>query len=86
MNNTLDVDAGRCSVDRIVRLLNAITEALREMDKCPNDSVQDIWNESLESWETGLRMDHNLIIEPNEQALRSAPTADVERKGNDGKH
>lgn len=35
------------------------------MEKCPDDSVQDIWNESLESWRTGLRMDHNYIIEPN---------------------
>lgn len=47
-----------------VRLFNAITEALREMDKCPDDSVQDIWNESLESWETGLRMNHLLEITP----------------------
>lgn len=49
----------------IVRLCNAITEALREMEKCPDDSLQDIWNESLESWETGLHMDHNHNIEPN---------------------
>ena len=46
-----------------VRICNAITEALREMEKCPNDSVQDIWNESLESWKTGLRMNNSYIIE-----------------------
>ena len=62
---TPKANSGSCSVHRLVRLCNAITEALREMDKCPDDSVQDIWNESLESWETGLCMDHNLIIEPN---------------------
>ena len=55
----------RHSVQRLVRLCNAITEALREMEKCPDDSVQSIWNESLESWETGLRMDHNHNVEPN---------------------
>lgn len=65
MKNKTDVDAGRCSVDRFVRLCNAITEALREMERFPDDSVQDIWNESLESWETGMRMDHNHNIEPN---------------------
>lgn len=46
------------------KLLNAIKEALREMEKCPDDSVQDIWNESLKSWETGLLMDDNFNIEP----------------------
>jgi hypothetical protein len=49
----------------MARLCNAITEALREMEKCPDDSVQDIWNESLESWQTGLRMDHNHNVEPS---------------------
>jgi len=48
-------------------LLNAITEALREMERCPDDSVQDIWNESLESWETGLRMNHLLEIEKSNE-------------------
>jgi hypothetical protein len=56
------------SVQRMVRLCNAITEAIREMEKCPDDSVQDIWNESLESWQTGLRMDHDHNVEPNVQA------------------
>jgi len=68
LESTPDAAAGSGSVHRLVRLCNAITEALREMDKCPDDSVQDIWNESLESWETGLRMNHNLIIGPNGQS------------------
>ena len=54
------------------RICNAITEACREMQRCPDDSVQDIVNESLESWETGLRMDHNFNIDPN--AGRDAST------------
>lgn len=49
----------------IVRLLNAITESVREMEKRPDDSTQDIWNESLESWETGLRMNHRLEVHTN---------------------
>ena len=64
----------------LVRLCNAITEALREMEKCPDDSVQDIWNESLESWETGLRMDHNHNIEPNNQALRPARSSEKDSR------
>ena len=47
----------------VVRLLNAITDAVREMEKCPDDSTQDIWNEALESWETGLRMNHRLELD-----------------------
>lgn len=46
-----------------IKLFNAITEALRKMEKYPNDSVQDIWNESLKSWDTGLKMNHLLEIE-----------------------
>lgn len=58
------------SLERMVRLINAITEAVREMERCPDDSTQDIWNESLESWRTGLRMNHRLEIEdePNDKA------------------
>ena len=65
MSNISNKLQHRASFDtqRIVQLCNAITEALREMDKCPEDSVQDIWNESLSSWETGFYMDHNLNIE-----------------------
>ena len=73
MNNTTN-QPERLSCIRLVRLCNAITEAIREMEKCPDDSVQDIWNESLESWETGLRIDHNHNVEPNvsDQATASA--------------
>lgn len=49
--------------NQLVLLQNAITEALREMEKCPEDSVQDIWNESLRSWGTGLKMNHSLVLE-----------------------
>jgi len=45
-------------------LFGAIKEALHEMEKCPNDSVQDIWNESLKSWNTNLEMDGNYNIDP----------------------
>lgn len=45
------------------KLLNAITAAVREMERCPDDSTQDIWNEALESWETGLRMNHLFELE-----------------------
>lgn len=48
-----------------VRLLNAIKDAVNEMDRCPDDSIQDIWNEMLDKWETGLRMDIHHNIEPN---------------------
>lgn len=51
------------TVDLDTRLSNAITEALREMEKCPDDSIQDIWNECLEKWETGLRMNHRFELE-----------------------
>ena len=44
-------------------ILNAITDAVREMEKSPDDSTQDIWNEALESWKTGYRMNHRLEIE-----------------------
>ena len=44
-------------------LLNAITEALREMQLYPDDNVQDIWNRALVSWETDLRMNHNFELE-----------------------
>jgi hypothetical protein len=44
------------TTEHALNLLNAITDAVREMERCPNDSTQDIWNEALESWHTGLRM------------------------------
>lgn len=54
-----------CKQDQIVRLFNAIKDAVNEMERCRDDSIQDIWNEMLERWETGLRMDHNHNIEYN---------------------
>lgn len=45
-------------------LCNAVTEALREVDRCPDDSVRDIFNDKLESWDTGLVMDNNYNIDP----------------------
>jgi len=68
---------GASSVQRMVRLLNAITDAVREMEKCPDDSTQDIWNEALESWETGLRMNHLLEVEPNDGAVRQSPAPET---------
>jgi hypothetical protein len=65
-------NAANRSQQRMVRLLNAITEAVREMEKCPDDSTQAIWNESLESWETGLRMNHLLELEPNAPTVPTA--------------
>ena len=44
-------------------LCNAITEAIREQERCPDDSIQDIWNEKLEDWKTGLQMDSSFLIE-----------------------
>ena len=49
----------------LVRLCNAIKEAIEEMERCPDDSIQDIWNEKLDEWQTGLRMDIHHNIEPN---------------------
>lgn len=43
--------------------MNAITEALREIEKCPDDSMQDIFNEKFKEWETGLRMNQSYAIE-----------------------
>lgn len=45
------------------RLINAITDIFREIERCPDDSVQDIANEFLESWETGYKMNHNYTID-----------------------
>ena len=51
-------------VDNALMLVrNAITDALREIEKCPDDSIQDIFNEKFVSWNTGLFMDHNYNIE-----------------------
>lgn len=48
--------------DTILR--NVIKDALTEIEKCPNDSMQDIFNEKLKSWETNLKMNHRFEIEP----------------------
>ena len=53
-----------CTFENKWSFFNAITYALREMERCPDDSTQDIWNEMLEKWNTGLRMNHRLEIEP----------------------
>lgn len=61
----------------LVRLFNAIKDAVNEMDRCPEDSIQDIWNEMLDKWETGLRMDRKYNIEPNtERSACGTPSAE----------
>lgn len=45
------------------RLREAITEMLREIERCPDDSMQDIANEALSSWQTGLHMTTGYVIE-----------------------
>jgi len=45
------------------KLCEVIKEALHEMDRCPEDSIRDIWNEKLEEWKTGLCMDHHFNID-----------------------
>jgi hypothetical protein len=52
------------ALPQTARLINAIRDALEEMERCPGDSVQDIWNEQLESWETGFRMGSDYYLEP----------------------
>ena len=47
----------------ITRLRNAVTESLRELELHPDDSVVDIFNESLILWGTGLYMDGHYNIE-----------------------
>lgn len=49
---------------QLIRLREAITEALRKMEAAPGDDVQTIWNESLSSWQTGLHMNHRLEVDP----------------------
>ncbi len=46
-------------------LKNAITDACRELQKCPDDSIQDIFNEAFAKWSLPLRMDHNFNVEFN---------------------
>lgn len=43
-------------------LSEALQAAFREINENPHDSIQDIVNEHLMSWKTGLRMDHTFEI------------------------
>lgn len=43
-------------------IFNIIKDAIREMERCPDDSIQDIWNEVFCKWDTGLWMDHHYNI------------------------
>ena len=45
------------------KLRNAITEALREMERCPDDSIQDIFNWAFEAWDVELVMDRSYNID-----------------------
>jgi len=45
-----------------VKITNVVQQSLREMDRCPDDCVQTIWNEKLKEWETGLKMNNNYEI------------------------
>lgn len=51
---------------QVEKLCEAIKASLYEMERCPDDSTQEIWNEMLEEWETGLKMDSNRCIGPTE--------------------
>lgn len=46
-----------------LRFTNAVKDACVEIQNCPDDSIQDIFNEAFDKWETGLQMDHNFNIE-----------------------
>jgi hypothetical protein len=52
-------------------LLNAIRDALREMDKCPDDDVSTIWNEQFKSWELPLHMDDGYSVEFRTDLIRN---------------
>jgi len=45
------------------KLKEAITWMLREIESCPNDSMQDIANDALKMWETNLRVNSSYIVE-----------------------
>jgi hypothetical protein len=44
------------------KVLEAITWACREMQENPDDSIQDIFNDSFHGWELDLVMDSNFVI------------------------
>ena len=45
------------------KLKEAITWMLREIERCPKDSIQDIANDALKMWETNLRVNSSYIVE-----------------------
>ncbi len=49
--------------EQIRCLLNAITNSIQEMERCPDDDIPSIWNEMLRSWEVPLRMTHDFRLE-----------------------
>ncbi len=42
---------------------NAITEALREMERSPEDDIPTIWNEVFHKWELPFQMNNNFSID-----------------------
>jgi hypothetical protein len=46
-----------------IKLFNAIKDACVEIQKHPDDSIQDIFNEMFVRWELDLAMDHNFNIQ-----------------------
>ena len=45
-------------------LKNVITEAFQEIQRCPDDSMHDIFNEKLKRWGmTGIRMNSQFQID-----------------------
>jgi hypothetical protein len=43
-------------------MAEAITWALREMNKHPEDSIQDIWNDAFKEWKIPYHATNRLII------------------------
>ena len=46
-----------------ILLRNVIRDALNEVQRCPNDSIQDIFNAFFESWELPYWMNNQFVIE-----------------------
>lgn len=46
-----------------IKFKNVIQEILREIQRCPNDSIQDIANEILKKWDCGFHLTHSLTYE-----------------------
>ena len=46
-------------MNKSVLFQNALTDMLREMQSHPDDSLQDITNESLKQWKCGFRVNHD---------------------------